>query len=226
MSYQNYRLDDISNRLNQARFHPLDVMITGVTGAGKSSTLNALFQRNVAKVGMGVEPETMAIDSYLMNDRIRLWDTPGLGDGIARDKIHAKKMIDLLAKTYHHDDGSFGFVDLALVVLDGGGRDMGTTYELLNQVLLPNIAPDRVMVVINQADIAMKGRNWCGQTNRPETTLQNFLADKALSIQQRVLEATGLQIKRPIFYSAEKRYNLNGFFDFIIEHIPAQRRTI
>ena len=55
--YSHYRLDEITQKLNRARFYPLDVMVTGVTGAGKSSTLNALFQREVANVGTGCDPE-------------------------------------------------------------------------------------------------------------------------------------------------------------------------
>lgn len=43
---------------------PLDVMITGVTGAGKSTTLNTIFQKTVAKVGDGAAPETMELDAY------------------------------------------------------------------------------------------------------------------------------------------------------------------
>lgn len=37
-------------------------MITGATGSGKSSTINALFNMEVAKVGVGVNPETMNSD--------------------------------------------------------------------------------------------------------------------------------------------------------------------
>ena len=37
-------------------------MITGATGSGKSSTINALFNMEVAKVGVGVNPETMDSD--------------------------------------------------------------------------------------------------------------------------------------------------------------------
>jgi predicted GTPase len=224
--YSNYRLNDITIKLDRARFYPLDVMVSGVTGAGKSSTLNALFQRKLAQVGAGVEPETMEIDNYLMNERIRLWDTPGLGDGIVKDKIHSKKIITTLQKAYQHNDGLFGYVDLALIILDGSTREMGTTYRLLNEVLLPHISADRVMVVINQADVAMKGRHWCLKKNCPDPVLYEFLTEKALSIQQRILETSNLLISSPIFYSAEKQYNINGLFDFIIDHIPTQRRTL
>ena len=34
----------------------INIMITGATGCGKSSTINALFDTEVAKVGVGVDP--------------------------------------------------------------------------------------------------------------------------------------------------------------------------
>ena len=40
----------------------INIMITGTTGCGKSSTINALFDTEVAKVGVGVDPETMEIE--------------------------------------------------------------------------------------------------------------------------------------------------------------------
>jgi predicted GTPase len=224
MDYSTYRYDEICQRLNQARFYPLDVMVTGVTGAGKSSTLNALFRKNVAKVGTGVDPETMEIDSYAMNERIRLWDTPGLGDGVQQDRMHARKIVDLLTHTYQHKDGKFGFVDLALVVLDGGTREMGTTYDLLNNVVLQHLPAERVLIVINQADVAMKGRHW--HNAQPDSELLGFLEEKAMSVQHRVQEATGLHIRKPICYSAEQHYNIRTFFDFIIEHLPSERRSL
>ncbi len=94
--YKNYRLQDIEKNLDLMGIRPLDVMVTGVTGAGKSTTLNTLFQKEVAKVGKGVEPETMELDSYSLSNYFRLWDTPGLGDGVQKDKEHSKKLIDLL----------------------------------------------------------------------------------------------------------------------------------
>ena len=69
--YENYRKDDIRNHLNQIGFSPLDVMVTGATGAGKSSTLNSFFDKAVAKVGDGVDPETMKLDSYRLTEQMR-----------------------------------------------------------------------------------------------------------------------------------------------------------
>ena len=224
--YTNYRTGDIDSKLRIARFRPLDVMVTGVTGAGKSTTLNSFFQKQVAKVGDGVAPETMELTSYQLNDVFRLWDTPGLGDGVEEDKIHSKRLIDLLYKTYSLDNKTYSFIDMVVVVIEGSNRDMGTTYKLLNEVIVPNIQGDRILVVINQADVAMKGRNWDSNGNLPNETLREFLEEKALSIQKRVKEATGVSIRKPIYYSAENNYNIEKLFDFIIDNMPLQRRDL
>ena len=212
--------------MEKARFRPLDVMVTGVTGAGKSTTLNTIFKKNVATVGNGVDPETMDLDSYSLNDVFRLWDTPGLGDGVANDEIHKRKLVDLLYKTYSLDGNIYGWIDSAIVVLEGLNRDMGSTYTLLNEVIVPNIQADRILVVINQADMAMKGRHWNKETNRPDEVLVDFLERQALSIQNRVKEATGVTIRKPVYYSAEYGYNIEKLLDFIIDNMIVERRPL
>ena len=224
--YSDYRLDAINIKLQKARFYPLDVMVTGVTGAGKSTTLNSLFEKEVAKVGDGVDPETMELDSYRLNKLMRFWDTPGLGDGVYADTIHSKKLVDLLYKTYVLDEKEDGFIDSVLIIIEGSNRDMGTTYKLLNDIIVPNFQPERIIVAINQADVAMKGRHWDFSRNKPDDVLLKYLEEKTISIQNRVKEATGVTIKRPIYYSAQKGYNISKLFDLIIDNMPESRREL
>ena len=224
--YSDYRLDAINIKLQKARFYPLDVMVTGVTGAGKSTTLNSLFEKEVAKVGDGVDPETMELDSYRLNKLIRFWDTPGLGDGVYADTIHSRKLVDLLYKTYVLDDNEYGFIDSVLIIIEGSNRDMGTTYKLLNDIIVPNFQSERIIVAINQADVAMKGRHWDFSRNKPDDVLLKYLEEKTISIQNRVKEATGVTIKRPIYYSAQKGYNISKLFDLIIDNMPESRREL
>ncbi|WP_455099982.1 GTPase family protein [Peptostreptococcus stomatis] len=226
INFSTYRKSDIDKNLDKIQIYPLDVMVTGVTGAGKSTTLNAFFQKTVAKVGDGVDPETMELDSYMLNDLFRVWDTPGLGDGVDIDLIHKKNMINLLYKTYTVDDMDYGFIDMVLIIIEGINRDMGTTYTLLNEVIVPNIQNDRIFVLINQADVAMKGRHWNYSSNTPDSQLLNFLDEQAYSIQKRVREATGISIMKPVYYSAEYGWNVQKVLDFIIDNMPTERRLL
>lgn len=226
INYSTYRIDDIKQGLNNMKIRPLDIMVTGVTGAGKSTTLNSFFQKKVTKVGDGVDPETMQLGNYKLNDTFRLWDTPGLGDGVLADQEHKKKIIDLLYKSYTINGSSYGFIDMCMVVIEGANRDMGTTYTLLNEVIVPNIQNDRIFVVINQADVAMKGRHWNHMNATPDIQLISFLEKQANSIQKRVKEATGINIIKPVYYSAQYGWNVKAVLDLVIDHMPLQRRAL
>lgn len=221
-----YRVEDINANLVRARFRPLDILVAGATGAGKSSTLNALFQSNVAKVGEGVDPETMRISSMSLSNLLRFWDSPGLGDNVEADKKYSEKMIDLLYSDYEMEGGKYGLIDTVLVTLDGSGRDMGTAYKLLNEVIVPNFQADRILVAINQADMVMKGRHWDYRNNCPDRILEEFLEQKVESIQRRIYEATGVKGARPVYYSAEKGYNIKALLDLIIDNMPNRRREL
>ena len=208
----------------------VNLMITGATGVGKSSTINAMFNMDVAKVGIGVDPETMDIKKYEL-DNLIIWDTPGLGDGKEKDIQHSKAIIKKLNEL---DENGKPLIDLVLVLVDGGSRDLGTSYELINQVIIPNLgeeAKDRILIAINQADVAMKGRYWDYKNNKPEPKLLNFLEEKVQSIKNRVKEATGVEVE-PIYYSAgykdgdeeQRPWNLSKLLYFVVKNTPTEKR--
>lgn len=209
----------------------INLMITGATGCGKSSTINALFNAEKAKVGVGVDPETMDIQKYELENLI-LWDSPGLGDGKEADNRHAKNIIK---KLNERDENGNLLIDLVLVILDGSSRDLGTSYELINSVIIPNLGEDkenRILVAINQADVAMKGRYWNHEENKPEPRLVEFLEEKVASVKRRIKEGTGVDVE-PIYYCAgfkeegkeqNKPYNLSKLLYYIIKFTPKQKR--
>jgi predicted GTPase len=223
-NYSKYRFDEVRNRLATAGFNPLDVMVTGVTGVGKSSTLNALFEKEVAKVGGGVAPETMDIESYSFNGGgIRFWDTPGLGDGVEADKRHTQKITQLLKKAYGSNN-EYGFIDLVLIIIDAGSKDLGTSYELINKVVTSMFPQNgRLLVALNQCDMALKGKGWGSLKNEPSQELIQHLEQKVVSISSRIRETTNLNVS-PIYYSAAHGYNIQALLDLIIDHIPSSRR--
>ena len=222
--------NELKKKFLHLKEQKLNLMITGATGSGKSSTINALFNMEVAKVGVTSDPETMEITNYTLGNLV-LWDTPGLGDGKEADAKHTKNIIN---KLLEKDEKGNLLIDLVLVILDGSSRDLGTSYELINNVIIPNLGEDknRVLIAINQADIAMKGRYWNYEENKPEPELVEFLEQKVKSVHERIKEGTGLDIT-PIYYSAgfkeeggsqEKPYNLSKLLDYIIKLTPKNKR--
>ena len=217
--------------LSNLKEQKINLMITGATGCGKSSTINALFDIEVAKVGTGANPETMEITRYDL-DNLILWDTPGLGDGKEADARHTKNIIN---KLIEKDGKGNLLIDLILVILDGSSKDLGTSYNLINEVIIPNLGEDknnRILIAINQADTAMKGRYWNHKENKPEPKLVEFLDEKVKSVSKRIKEATGLDITL-IYYSAgfkedgikQNPYNLSKLLYYIIKHTPKEKRA-
>lgn len=224
--FKEYRLDDVRRKLSNLSYNILDVLVTGSTGVGKSTTLNSLFEKAVAKVGHGVEPETMDIASYIRDNNIRVWDTPGFGDGVERDKVHAKKIIDLLNRTLENDR-TIGYIDMVIVIIDASQRDLGTAYQLINEIIIPNMNErSRILIGLNQADFAMKGIGFDYKKNIPNYELKSFLEDKVKSIKKRVAEATGMRDCQVVYYSAQTGYNVDKFLDAIIDNIPNCRRKL
>ena len=87
----------------------------------------------VAKVGSKSDPETKDIEKYTIGN-LTLWDTPGLGDGTEIDEHHKDVIRDLLKEV---DEEGNRLIDLVLVILDGSTRDLGTSYKILNEVIIP-----------------------------------------------------------------------------------------
>ena len=111
---------------------------------------------------------------------------------------------------------------------------MGTAYRLIGETILPHLDSDagqRILVAVNQADVAMKGNHWDYEKNLPDETLQKFLEEKVSSIQRRILESNGLQTD-PIYYcagytdeSGEQRraYNLNKLLLQILRALKSEK---
>lgn len=209
----------------------LNILIVGATGAGKSSTINALFAIEQAKVGVGADPMTMDITRYDLGNLV-LWDTPGLGDGVEKDKQHIQKIIHQLQQK---DSNNAFVIDLVLVILDGSSRDMGTSFELINNVVIPHLGEQpakRILVAINQADVAYKGANgWDFGTNTPTEVGYRFLDEKVENVKQRIYASTQVMVE-PVYFSAGYQdqfgtqcpFNLSKLLYMIVEKAPTEKR--
>ncbi len=223
----------LKDNIKKLSSQQMNIMVTGATGCGKSSTINALFETEKAVVGVSPNPETMDIKRYDMENLV-IWDTPGLGDGKEADERHTKNIID---KLHEKDARGNLLIDLVLVILDGSSRDLGTSYELINDVIIPNLGEKkegRILVAINQCDMAMKGRYWDAEKHIPEQPLVDFLEEKVKSVRDRIMEATGVDVD-PMYYSAgfkeagmpqETSFNINKLLYYIISKAPEEKRII
>lgn len=223
--------------LNRIRATKINVLLIGGTGAGKSSTINALFQdygkglKSQAKVGQTSNPQTMDVKPHEL-DNLVIWDTPGLGDSTEKDQIHQSNIIEILQKK---DLNGQPLIDLVFLVLDAGSRDFSSAYTLIKEVVLPNLDEnDRkcLLIGINKADMALSNRHWNKEESKPEPKLIVRLEEQVQTVKSRIKAETGLDVE-PIYFSAgykdedeaQRPYNLQKLLSFIMERLPEKKRA-
>lgn len=221
INFKEYRVDEMREKF---QFPPLNILLVGVTGAGKSSTINALLGNEAAKVGAGADPETKEICKYKINDYLCFYDTPGLGDSPTEDAGHLKKITSYLDRSCRRKGVTGKLIDKVLVVMDGSSRDFGKITEVLNNYIFNTIESENVWFAVNQADMAMKGRHWNAESGTPDGKLEEFLKEKALSVKERIEESSGKTVNMPVCYSAEHGFNITQLIDFIVDNADSQRK--
>jgi Predicted GTPase len=198
----------------------LHILVVGACGCGKSSTINALFNIDMAEVGYGVDPQTQLVSVYKL-DNLYLHDSPGLGESPKKDRLHIKKIENALREV---DSSGNAVIDVVLVIVDGSHRDMKASFELINEVIIPNLQQkDRILVAINRCDLALDGRGWISRHNYPNAELLSRLKEKSDSVKERIFEDTGVTVE-PIFYSALHKYNISKLLSYLVKSAPPVKR--
>ena len=84
------------------------ILVTGKTGAGKSSLINGMVGLEVAKEGSTLERCTTTVQQYKVSCQggvvITIWDSPGLQDGLNKEK---KYILDMQRKGCANTDLAF-----------------------------------------------------------------------------------------------------------------------
>ncbi|EPZ92946.1 GTPase [Helicobacter pylori] len=105
-----FTLDGKEGGLNMQKLHEaikkekpiINILLMGATGMGKSSLINALFGKEIAKAGVGT-PITQHLEKYVDEEKgLILWDTKG---------IEAKDYKDTMESIKKGMEGSFKTLD-------------------------------------------------------------------------------------------------------------------
>ncbi len=123
-----FTLDGKEGGLNMEKMHEaikkeklkMNILLMGATGVGKSSLINALFAKEIAKAGVG-KPITQHIEKYIDEKKgLILWDTKGIEAKDYHDTMQSiKKEMEDSFKTLDEKEA----IDVAyLCVKETSGR--------------------------------------------------------------------------------------------------------
>ncbi|MFP6024365.1 GTPase [Helicobacter pylori] len=127
----------------------MNVLLMGATGVGKSSLINALFGKEIAKAGVG-KPITQHLEKYIDEEKgLILWDTKGIEDKDYHDTMQSiKKEMEDSFKTLDEKEA----IDVAyLCVKETSSRVQERERELLSFAKNWNI-PTIVVFTNTQAE--------------------------------------------------------------------------
>lgn len=200
----------------------LNVLVVGEVGAGKSSTINALLSHVAAPVGLGAGSETREITGYSLGG-ITLWDTPGFGAGRQQDQDNARVVSDKMREVAPDGDQ---LIDLVLLVVDGGNKNMNAVLDILD-IVTPHLGDrpeERLIVAVNKADEVAHaldldaawdwgtGHDYGGsgpsaakgsakKTDDSANAIRKALRDRSEAVKARIMENCAIDVE-PFSYSA------------------------
>lgn len=181
-------------------YPPLDVVFIGASGTGKSSTINMLLGRKVARVG-DVEPETNSIQAYQLTDAVRIWDTPGYGDSAQKDSVYFDSLKKLLKRQCHViglGDSVVYLIDIVVLIIDAQSRDLGTVTRIIDILKSIQFPARRIILVANRVDLI----------HSKKERLSGSMSKRGGILQRRIREETGYSLNKPIFFSASTTENI------------------
>lgn len=199
---------------------PPVVGLIGVSGVGKTSTINTLFKANlpISHTTAGTKKfESLGVglpfvdgEAKGMSANLKIIDAPGLGESINKDPFYLEMYKKHLPEC-----------DVILWVLAARNRALA-----LDQMYLRKLSAfhDRMVFGINQVDL-VEPISWSKEINLPFGPQEENINDILVNRKELLEEVVGREVKI-IAYSAQKRYRLQELFTSLIQSMPEKRAWI
>ena len=200
---------------------PPTLGVVGVSGVGKSSTINALFRTSLPTSATlrgtsRFTAQKIAIDGRKVMKRdvaaaLKVYDSVGLGEDIDADPGYLRRYREHLGKC-----------DCVLWVTSARNRAVALDQAYMRELSehLPHL-----VIGLNQADL-VEPMNWLGKYNVPSQEQEAHLKEIAADRRERYARALGRAPEElpVISYCAKRRYNLSELFLACLHNVPNNRR--
>lgn len=206
--------------LEELEAAPPTIGLIGVSGVGKSSSINAMFRTKLAishtsactKKFEASKLKLKMKQGDIKDEIVKLVviDAPGLGEDIKLDPAYIEQYNKNLPNS-----------DVILWVLNARSRAIA-----LDQMYLEKFKAfkDRIVFGLNQVDL-VHPMDWNRKINLPSEEMEENIAEIAKDRTDKIQSIIG-RSPQLISYSANKGYNLEKLFAAIIAACPEKRKWI
>lgn len=190
--------------------HPT-IAIIGITGVGKSTTINSLFG---TKLGVGhfqsCTQKGTPIEINATKGKIILYDMPGLGEDEEKDEEHKLEYQKILPHC-----------DVVLWITDISTREISSQQRYLKEIL--KYLEGRIVICCNKAD-KVHPDNWNTIINSPSEEQTEILQKRIADVRSKLCKVIPqLSEEVIVYYSADKHYNLDELFGAMLAASPKNR---
>ena len=199
---------------------PLTIGVVGVSGVGKSSTINALFKTHLkvshtvagTKTFGATDLSLQVAQGHVQGESVKLIvvDAPGMGEDLNLDNDYIQMYKNQLPSC-----------DVILWVLSARNRAIALDQMYLQK--FEEFAP-KIVFGINQIDL-VHPMDWEAAINLPSVEMEQNINEIVTDRTEKLKSTLNVPIK-VVPYSAARGYNLEPLFAAIIEAVPFERQWL
>lgn len=199
---------------------PPTIGLVGVSGVGKSSTINAMFKTSLpVSDTVACTKEFSATDLSMklveghgkgMHVQLRVFDAPGLGESISMDPGYLEMYNNTLPEC-----------DVILWVMGARNRAMALDQSYLQRLQRFH---DKIVFGINQIDL-IEPRNWNEKIGLPSDEQFRKIDEIEEDRRSKLRSILGSDVSVTSF-SAHRKFNLEHIFGNLIDKLPKERRWV
>ncbi len=181
------------------------IVLIGETGVGKTSTLNALFNKGLE---ISHAKACTQIETEVVGDRggpITVFDMPGVGEDVDADEQHIETYRRVLPKA-----------DVVLLILKADNRAMTHVQTTLRRLTSEGMLdPNRLVVALNQVDLLQPG-SWDSMINLPSLEQEHTIDARRSDVAGKLQKIASFPARQIVAYSARTFYNVEGLFEAMV----------